>query len=406
MRKITILVLVALLALGSVLISCKQDPASPGDDPVKPAVTEYKITFDANGGEGTMATLVVKVGENVHLLRGSFTNGEEQFTGWNTKADYTGDIYTDEDTFTPESDLTLYAQWVPANTFAVEEGGVLKKGTGYKAYKLPVKLAFPRYVGGVEVKSIKDRTSADNGEFRLSSVKEIALPDSMNRLGNYAFVYGNFSKVILPDALEEINVDAFYCCRRLSDISFPDTLETIGASAFLGCDSIEEIDLPSSLKSIGSNAFGQCHLLESIVIPESVTSIGTYAFSSCERLTEVVIPSSITIVPNHLFYCCSNLETVEFKGQITEIGTCGFFSCASLKTLVLTGDVTSIGATAFQDCSSLPSLTFTTTTPPTLVSWNAFDKTEFPIYVPEASVEDYKTAEKWSTYAARIQAAP
>ncbi|MBR1582701.1 MAG: leucine-rich repeat protein [Spirochaetales bacterium] len=406
MRKITILILVTLLALGSVLISCKQDPASPGDDPVKPAVTEYKITFDANGGEGTMASLVVKVGEKAVLSRGTFTKGEEQFTGWNTKADYTGDIYTDEDSFTPESDLTLYAQWVPANTFAVEEGGVLKKGTGFKAYKLPLKLAFPKYIGDVEVKSIIDRPDYSSGEFRLDSVKEIALPDSMTKLGKYAFVYSNFSKVTLPDALEEISIDAFYCCRRLSDVSFPDTLETICAGAFTGCCSLEEIELPSSLKSIGSSAFSQCYLLESVVIPESVTSIGTYAFSSCERLTEMVIPSSITIVPTHLFYCCSNLETVEFKGQITEIGTCGFFSCASLKTLVLTGDVTSIGASAFQGCSSLPSLTFTATTPPTLVNWNAFDKTEFPIYVPAASVDTYKAAENWSTYADRIQAAP
>ena len=405
MRKITILVLVALLALGSVLISCKQDPASPGDDPVKPAVTEYKITFDANGGEGTMASLVVKVGEKVVLSRGIFTKGEEQFTGWNTKDDYTGDIYTDEDTFTPESDLTLYAQWVPANTFAVEEGGVLKKGTGFKDYKLPVKSAFTKYVGGVEVKSIKDG-SCDHPEFRLDSVKELALPDSITRLGNYAFKYSNFSKVILPDALEEISISAFYCCRRLSDISFPDTLKTIGNSAFTGCISIEEIEFPSSLTTIGSSAFSQCYLLESILIPESVNSIGTYAFESCHRLTEVVIPSSITAVPNHLFHYCPNIEKVEFKGQITEIGTSGFYSCASLKTLVLTGDVTSIGESAFQGCSSLPSLTFTTTTPPTLVSWNAFDKTEFPIYVPAASVEDYKTAENWSTYADRIQAAP
>ena len=404
MRKITILILVAFLAMGSVLISCKQDPASPGDDPVKPAVTEYKITFDANGGEGTMDSLVVKVGEKVVLSRGTFTKGEEQFTGWNTKADYTGDIYTDEDSFTPESDLTLYAQWVPANTFAVEEGGVLKRGTGYKDYKLPLKLAFPKYVGGVEVKSIKDGSS-DHPEFRLDSVKELALPDSMTRLGNYAFMYSNFSKVILSDALEVISTSAFYCCRRLSEISIPDTLDTIGDSAFTGCVSIEEIELPSSLKSIGSTAFSQCYLLESISIPDSVDSIGTYAFSSCHRLTEMVIPSSITAVPNYLFYYCPNLEKVEFKGQITEIGTCGFYSCASLKTLVLTGDVISIGASAFQGCSSLPSLTFTATTPPTLVNWNAFDKTEFPIYVPAASVDTYKAAENWSTYADRIQAA-
>ena len=405
MRKITILVLVALLALGSVLISCKQDPASPGDDPVKPAVTEYKITFDANGGEGTMASLVVKVGEKAVLSRGTFTKGEEQFTGWNTKADYTGDIYTDEDTFTPESDLTLYAQWVPANTFAVEEGGVLKKGTGFKDYKLPLKLAFPKYVGGVEVTSIKDGTS-EHPEFTLNSVKELALPDSMTRLGNYAFMYSNFSKVILPDALEVISTSAFYCCRRLSDISFPDTLKTIGNSAFTGCISIEEIEFPSSLTTIGSSAFSQCYLLESISIPDSVDSIGTYAFSSCHRLTEVVIPSSITTVPNYLFYYCPNIEKVEFKGQITEIGTCGFYSCASLKTLVLTGDVTSIGTSAFNGCSSLPSLTLAAVEPPTLANANAFNETTFQIYVPAASVDAYKAAENWSTLADRIQAAP
>ena len=404
MRKITILVLVALLALGSVLISCKQDPASPGDDPVKPAVTEYKITFNANGGEGTMASLVVKVGDNVTLSRGLFTKGEEQFTGWNTKADYTGDIYTDEDSFTPESDLTLYAQWVPANTFAVEEGGVLKKGTGFKDYKLPLKLAFPKYVGDVKVTSIKDG-SHEHAEFRLQSVKEIALPDSMTRLGDYAFEYSNISKVVLPDSLTEISTGVFYCCYQLSGISFPDTLETIGSSVFYGCNAIEKIELPSSVKSIGGNAFANCHFLEHISIPESVNSIGTYVFSCCYRLTEVVIPSSITAVPNCLFQSCYNIETIEFKGQITGIGNSAFSNCASLKTLILNGDVTSIGSNAFLECSSLPSLTFTTTTPPTLVSWNAFDKTGFPIYVPAASVEDYKTAENWSTYADRIQAA-
>ncbi len=189
MRKI---IAVLLIVMGVfTLISCKQDPAAP---------TEYRITFNANGGSGTMDSMVVKVGDPVTLARGQFTKGEEQFTGWNTKPDYTGDIYTDEDKFTPGSDLTLYAQWVPADTFAVEEGGVLKKGTGFKDYKLPLKLAFPKYVGGVEVKSIKDGASSDHPEFTLNSVKELALPDSMTRLGNYAFKYSNFSKVILPDA--------------------------------------------------------------------------------------------------------------------------------------------------------------------------------------------------------------
>ena len=44
------------------------------------------------------------------------------------------------------------------------------------------------------------------------------------------------------------------------------------------------------------------------------------------------------------------------------------------------------------------------TTPPTLSS-NALDYTNnCPIYVPSASVNAYKSANNWSTYASRIQA--
>jgi hypothetical protein len=45
-------------------------------------------------------------------------------------------------------------------------------------------------------------------------------------------------------------------------------------------------------------------------------------------------------------------------------------------------------------------------TPPTLGS-NAFDSTNnCPIYVPAESVNTYKSATNWSTYADRIQAMP
>lgn len=41
------------------------------------------------------------------------------------------------------------------------------------------------------------------------------------------------------------------------------------------------------------------------------------------------------------------------------------------------------------------------------IEWAVFiDTNNCPIYVPEASVDDYKTAEWWSDYADRIQAIP
>ena len=71
------------------------------------------ITYDANGGDGTMDAQTVKKGTDVTLSANTFTREGYTFTGWNTVADGTGDPYGDEAPINPPSDITLYAQWKP-----------------------------------------------------------------------------------------------------------------------------------------------------------------------------------------------------------------------------------------------------------------------------------------------------
>ena len=73
-----------------------------------------KITFDANGGNGTMATIKnIEVGASVVLPANTFTRLNATFDGWNTKADGTGTTYADEATVLVSAAETvrLYAQW-------------------------------------------------------------------------------------------------------------------------------------------------------------------------------------------------------------------------------------------------------------------------------------------------------
>ncbi len=73
------------------------------------AATKYTLTFNANGGTGTMAAQVI--GGTAALNANAFTREGFTFNGWNTKADGTGTAYADKTSITPAADMTLYAQW-------------------------------------------------------------------------------------------------------------------------------------------------------------------------------------------------------------------------------------------------------------------------------------------------------
>jgi len=69
------------------------------------------ITFDANGGKGTMGTQTVKPNEATALTANRFTRADYDFAGWNTAKDGTGTAYADKTNITTNENVTLYAQW-------------------------------------------------------------------------------------------------------------------------------------------------------------------------------------------------------------------------------------------------------------------------------------------------------
>ena len=120
---------------------------------------------------------------------------------------------------------------------------------------------------------------------------------------------------------------------------------------------IEKIHVASTV-SIGVNAFAYCFALQSVTIPDSVTSIGDNAFNSCYSLQSVTIPDSVTSIGNSAFYYCYAISNYHIRPIA----------------------------------------------PPTLAHKNAFNgvSTDTVFYVPVNSLNTYKTANNWSTYADRM----
>ncbi|HRT82051.1 MAG TPA: InlB B-repeat-containing protein, partial [Oscillospiraceae bacterium] len=98
-------------------------------------INSYTLTFDANGGTGSMADMSFEYGESKDLTANAFTYVGYDFVGWNTEADGSGTAYTDKAEFGPmgAADVTLYAQWsVYYVTITFNANG----GTGGDSYSL------------------------------------------------------------------------------------------------------------------------------------------------------------------------------------------------------------------------------------------------------------------------------
>ncbi len=170
--------------------------------------------------------------------------------------------------------------------------------------------------------------------------------------------------------------------------------------------SIKSINIPYGITQIGDYAFGLCYRLSSVTIPDSVTHIGNQAFYICISLKNIVIPGSVISIGEEAF-SRTNLSTITLSNNLVSIPSKAFYSIGTLKNIIIPGSITEIGTSAFNGCSNLVSVTVLASSPPTLGNY-VFSGTSqnLVIYVPSESVEAYKTATYWSSYASRIQPIP
>lgn len=220
-----------------------------------------------------------------------------------------------------------------------------------------------------------------------------------------------------------INGSLFRNCTNLTGLTIPYGITYINSSLCFGCTNLTSVKLPDTLIKCNKQTFDRC---TSLPVENGVTyadfcatgvankKLTTYTlkagtkfllqtFFQCANLTSFDIPNGVIQIAG-AFESCSSLTSVTIPNSVTSIDSSVFQGCISLTSITIPNSVTSIGEYAFFYCNSLTSVTIEAPTPPTL-GINAFEDTnDCPIYVPAESVETYKAASGWSSYASRIQA--
>lgn len=131
-----------------------------------------------------------------------------------------------------------------------------------------------------------------------SSLKSIELPDSLTEIVDNPFRSCSSDIILSSDhpvfAMQNgMLIDkknhtiVAYVDRSQTEVAVPDGVTSIGNYAFYGCHKLTSILIPDGVTSIGIYAFAGCSSLNSIELPESIAHINTAAFESCFGLKTI-----------------------------------------------------------------------------------------------------------------------
>lgn len=228
-------------------------------------------------------------------------------------------------------------------------------------------------------------------------LESISIPQNTS-IGQYVFrnCYKLYAFVV-PNG-GTIGTQRFFdSCMSLRLVSLSMNVTIVDLYAFSGCYALKTIVIPKSVSSIGSYSFSYCYNLEKIYYSDNTGFVNTNTFMYCYQLNKV---ENISSVVGSMFQYCYSLMSVTISNTVTSIGNNAFNGCYSVSQLTIPSGVTSIENSAFGNCYGMKEYHFLPTTPPTLGT-NAFGniQSDCKIYVPAESLEAYKTATNWSTYA-------
>ena len=208
--------------------------------------------------------------------------------------------------------------------------------------------------------------------FRSTGIRTFEFPDSVESIGDYAFIMCGQLKSITAagsNANREFYVeddvvyqpyDGGLALRFFPLAKWTGAYEIKDGVTALGSNSMQmaeftSVTIPASVRSINSYAFNSS-AIESVTF-NGVPSFGTEfednalpgagAFSSCENLTTINdFPQSVAKLPNNLFSGDVSLTEFDIPDSVTEIGNSAFANTGITKIEIPAG-VTTIGRGVF-----------------------------------------------------------
>lgn len=208
------------------------------------------------------------------------------------------------------------------------------------------------------------------GKYKVSSIGDMCLSaDSYYADEEQEKIRRAITSVEVPEGIIEIQDNAFGGDDSLETVRLPESLKKIGSYAFFGCDKIRQLDSSGKIE-LGEKVFSCCPALEDdhgfyifqdvlysyqgdeehLTIPATVHRIEPNAFSKLNNLKSIVFPEGMTEFSEDTIWNVPNLERLTFPATMA---TVNFSGLVSDKTIVIRGYSGSVVEEACKDKTDL-----------------------------------------------------
>lgn len=158
----------------------------------------------------------------------------------------------------------------------------------------------------------------------------------------------------------------------------------------------------SKVTDIGTTFQGNTEItsFEELELFNGVLEIGRLAFKSCENLTKIKLPYSVTTIGADSFRF-TKIESLAVVDSVIDIHDEAFRNNSNMKIISIGPNVKNMGWELCTGNGNMLKAIMFATEPP-IIKEDTIFRGSYPIYVPDESIEAYKTATNWTTMASRI----
>jgi len=254
----------------------------------------------------------------------------------------------------------------------------------------------------------------------IEDIEYLELPEGMTSIGAWAFSGAKSIKdVVLPQSLGLLEQYAFKDCYSIHTFAIGPNLSLIAQHALNGCYSLTNLYVPDNVQDILYEAFSMvpnvaysegrenrpaagARTVDGIVEdPMVYDALDRTILSACSAVAEgyIRVKDGVKTISSDAFHTCFAITTVELPNSVEKVGSDAFEDCDAVETLIIGDGLLSSEMYAFS-MKNLKNVVCKAVTPPDL-GMNAFYATKVNtavLYVPDESVEAYKTANQWKDF--------